>query len=67
MNVKYQKYLEYIRNSGGSPSIEWFDEDWEPIGLLVREQMKVAGLIREQNNQIFECQPSTLPRQEDKR
>jgi hypothetical protein len=31
MNEYYQKFLDYIKNTGGSPLIEWFDYDWEEI------------------------------------
>lgn len=41
----YQKYLDYIKNTGGSPTIEMFDDDWEPIGPMVRRDMLKAGLI----------------------
>jgi hypothetical protein len=49
----FQKYLDYIRNTGGNPKIAWFDADWEPIGPQVRKQMKDAGLIYEQDDKIF--------------
>jgi hypothetical protein len=41
----FQKYLDYIKNTGGSPTINNFDEDWEPIGPMVRRDMLKAGLI----------------------
>lgn len=41
----YDKYLDYIRNTGGNPTVEWFDEDWEPIGKDVRDRMYEEGLI----------------------
>jgi phage terminase large subunit GpA-like protein len=41
-----QKYLEYIRNTGRDPlPIAQFDEDWEPIGKQVREELLGAGAI----------------------
>lgn len=40
----YQKYLDYIRNTGGV-STDQFDEDWEPIGPMVRRDLVNAGLI----------------------
>jgi hypothetical protein len=48
----FQKYLEYIKNTGGNPSIEWFDTDWEPIGPKVRKDMVKAGLIKEVNGKL---------------
>jgi len=37
----FDKYIEYIGNTGGSVTEEQFDDDWEPIGPMVR-----ADLIR---------------------
>ena len=54
MNPQHKKCLEYIRSAGGSPKIEWFDEDWEPIGPLLRSDMIEANLVREQNGRILE-------------
>lgn len=48
----YQKYLEYIKNTGGSPSITQFDDDWEPIGPRVREDMKRLGLVFEVDGRL---------------
>ena len=38
---------EYIRNAGGSPTIAHFDEDHEPVGPMLREELKEAGLVWE--------------------
>jgi prepilin-type N-terminal cleavage/methylation domain-containing protein len=53
MFEEYSQYLQYIKNTGGSPKIEWFDTDWEPIGPRVREGMKRAGLIYEKDGKVF--------------
>ena len=51
--MKYlDQYVEYINNTGGSPTVEQFDEDWEPIGPMLRRDMLVAGLITEDNGVI---------------
>lgn len=42
--VYYKKYIDYITNAGGNPTVEWFDEDWAPIGPEVRRDMETAGL-----------------------
>ncbi|NLG18897.1 MAG: hypothetical protein GX556_16350 [Fibrobacter sp.] len=57
----FQRYLEYITNTGGCPKVDQFDEDWEPIGPCVREDMKKAGLIFERNGHVYiaESQAST--------
>ena len=48
-----QKYLDYIKNTGGSPKIEHFDEDWEPIGPMVRLELLDAGMTYEEDGKIF--------------
>lgn len=48
-----QKYMEYIDNTGGSPKVEWFDEDWEPIGPMLRKDMADANLIYESGGLLY--------------
>lgn len=42
----HRQALEYVRNAGGSPFVEWFDEDHEPIGPSLREDLIKAGMIK---------------------
>lgn len=49
----YAKYTDYIKNAGGKPTVEWFDDDWSPIGPQVRQEMKTAGLILEIEGRIY--------------
>lgn len=49
----YAKYLEYIKNVGGNPTIIWFDNDWSPIGRTVREEMEAQGIIRVSEFRIY--------------
>lgn len=49
----YAKYLEYIKNSGGGPMIQWFDDDWSPIGPTIREEMEDQGIIRVIEGKIY--------------
>ena len=53
MNQYYQQFLDYIDNTGGSPKIEEFDEDWDPIGLVIRLKLLEQKLIREEDGIIF--------------
>ena len=53
MNEYYQQFLDYIRNTGGSPLIEWFDEDWEPIGQIIRGELKTRNLIYEKDGKVY--------------
>jgi len=39
MPIDYQKYIDYIKNTGGSPTVEMFKEDWEPIGEKILTRM----------------------------
>lgn len=52
MNPQLQKALDYIRNTGGSPTLAQFDEDHEPIGPKLREQLKDAQLVFEREGKI---------------
>lgn len=46
MSSHLKEYVEYIVNTGRRPlATEMFDEDWEPIGPMVRAEMQGAGLI----------------------
>jgi hypothetical protein len=49
----YAKYLDYIKNAGGNPSVSWFDDDWSPIGQQVRTEMAAAGLIRVIEGKVY--------------
>ena len=53
MTKRYEQYLQYIENTGKETLIEWFDEDFAPIGPRVREDMKNADLIYEEDGKIF--------------
>jgi hypothetical protein len=40
-----QKYCQYIHNAGsGSVLTSYFDEDWEPVGYNVRNDLMREGL-----------------------
>lgn len=62
MNARREAMLEaaceYIRNAGGAPSIENFDEDHEPVGPMLREFLKEAGLVWEREGKIREVTAS---------
>jgi hypothetical protein len=55
MNPQLKLALLYISNTGGSPNITQFDEDHEPIGPRLREQLKDAELVYEREGRIHEC------------
>lgn len=55
----YQKYLDYIDNTGGSPKVEHFDEDWEPIGPDLRKRMTEANLIEEREGKLYKLESTS--------
>lgn len=49
----FDEYLRYVKNTGMNPlPISMFDEDHEPIGPSIREDMKNMRLIAEQDGGI---------------
>jgi hypothetical protein len=48
------KYVDYINNSGREPlPVAMFDEDWKPIGPIIRKDMMAADLIQERADGIY--------------
>lgn len=46
--ARLKQYVDYIRNTGQKPlSTAAFDDDWDPIGPLLRKEMTALGLIYE--------------------
>lgn len=41
----FTKYIQYIKNTGGTPKESDFIYDWEPIGEMVLMDMRAANLI----------------------
>lgn len=33
------RYLQYVHNTGGNCTIAIFDDDWEPIGPMLRAEL----------------------------
>jgi hypothetical protein len=53
MGEHLKQYVQYIKNTAHVPlRVDWFDEDWEPIGPMVRKQMVEANLIEIQEGGI---------------
>lgn len=51
---RLKQYVQYIRNTAQVPlRKDWFDDDWEPIGPMVRRDMMDAGLIFEYQDGIL--------------
>lgn len=48
-----KQYIDYINNTGGSPTIAQFDEDWEPIGPTLRADMIKYKMITERDGKLY--------------
>lgn len=33
------QYLQYVQNTGGNATVAQFDDDWEPIGPMLRGEL----------------------------
>ena len=53
MNNHQKRALEYIANTGGKPSINWFDDDHDPVGPMLRADLVAAGLAVEEDGYII--------------
>ena len=51
--IRYSRYIEYIKNAGGTPKTAWFDDDFEPIGPKIRSQMLEEDVTRECDGKVF--------------
>ena len=51
---RHTKYIDYINNTGREPlPVEMFDEDWEPVGPMVRRDLIAADIIQERAGGIY--------------
>jgi hypothetical protein len=47
-----KQHLQYITNAG-NPTPAQFDDDWEPIGPMLRRDMQTAGLIEVRDGRMY--------------
>ena len=48
MSEYLKQYVRYLKNTGQDPlPVEAFDEDWEPIGSRLREDLILVGWVKE--------------------
>lgn len=52
MNPQLKQALAYISNTGGSPTIEQFDDDHDPVGPMLRKELKAAWMVYECDGKI---------------
>ena len=59
MHPRLQQYVDYINNTDQVPLSEVaFDDDWAPIGPMVRKEMIDLGLIYMSGGERqFSCEP----------
>lgn len=41
----HQRAMQYIENAGGTPQLDWFYDDHEPIGESLRNELEQRGLV----------------------
>lgn len=59
MSDHLKRYVDYIKNTGAVPlPIGQFDDDWEPIGPMVRRDLVTAGLVDERDGGLYLKEPS---------
>lgn len=47
LNPRLAEYVDYINNTGQVPlAVEQFDEDWDPVGPMIRSELESSGYIR---------------------
>jgi hypothetical protein len=54
MTGHLEQYVTYIKNTGldGRLTTDQFDDDWEPIGPVVRRELQAARIITIYDNKI---------------
>lgn len=52
MSSRFEQYLKYLVNAG-AVTPEQFDDDWEPVGSLIRKDMTDAKLIQVIEGRIY--------------
>lgn len=41
------QYLKYVVNTGGNADVAQFDDDWEPIGPMVRKGLMPTYMVEQ--------------------
>ena len=53
MREDLKQYLEYVDNTGGNGDIARFDDDWEPIGPMVRQELMPVYIQENEDGKLF--------------
>jgi hypothetical protein len=52
--ARFVQYVDYINNTALEPlPLECFDEDWDPIGQTIRDELKKHEIIQVRNGGIY--------------
>ena len=46
------QYLQYVQNTGGNANIAQFDDDWEPIGPMLRRDLMPAYIFEKSDGKL---------------
>jgi len=47
------QYLQYVKNTGGNATVTGFDDDWEPIGPMVREELMPTYMVENPEGKLI--------------
>ena len=54
LTLRFREYINYINNTAQEPlPVVMFDDDWEPAGPMIRDQMVKADLIQVRADGIY--------------
>lgn len=48
----HKQYLQYVINTGGYATVDNFDEDWEPIGPMLRADLMPEFIVENDGGKI---------------
>ena len=48
----HKQYLHYVINTGGHATVANFDEDWEPIGPMLRAELFPDFIVENEDGKI---------------
>lgn len=48
----HKEYLQYIVNTGGNVTIAGFDDDWEPIGPMLRRDLMPVFIVEQPDGKL---------------
>lgn len=46
------QYLQYVKNTGGNATVAGFDDDWEPIGPMLRKDLMPTYIVEDLNGKL---------------